>query len=648
MGRTASPKKPSVSNRSLSSRLGVVSAPSPLRFGSSHSASPATSSTGTPVPSIAFDMPAQKRAFDVAVGPATPGGAGVGSTSSSNRSRPDKRSRRQKRKATQPPADTGKESAATATATGDADLEEGEVVEGDFSDLFMVDTTPAAVKPKDRFVPTETLNAATPSKKTTGEPEELVSKPLAAAVEGKELPLAETSMPGAADDAESALDSDDAMRIFAREVAMTDDSDNAEDENDDSDSDEEDEDEPAEEDDFGAAVGQGLMLYDDEEQLQQAIQGRIVDDSAAPTTGRYYKEADLTKTCVLCGEHGHSSRDCTHSQCFICGAIDADHEARNCPVALVCSACGSRGHFARDCPIAPGGSRGSYGQRCNRCGSSNHGAPNCPKLWRIYDTSGPKPPKRKIVLACANCGSGKDHFIDDCMMPRGHPMKHADASAFNRDALGAAGASLPLPSAGPSSSSRRRGGATGKLDMRPRSNTAYEDDAGDDDWFASRNRSNGGGNGGGGGGRDRSRNGGGGRGQQPPPPPAFSGGSRGTHIHFSDSSRNRFEPGPGAHSGSAGRSRRGDYHDQDRDYGASGGRAGGRAGGGGYDSPRDDWRSMYGSERDDRRGGGGGGGGGSGRGTPSLLDRMGTSRSQTPTQHGGGSRRGPSYRGGYV
>lgn len=282
MGRTASPKKPSVSNRSLSSRLGVVSAPSPLRFGSGHSASPATSSTGTPVPSIALAMPAQKRAFDDAVGPATPGGAAVGATSSSNRSRPDKRSRRQKRKATQQPADTGKELAATATATGDADLEEGEVVEGDFSDLFMVDTTPAAVKPKDRFVPTEAPNAATPSKKTTGEPEDLVLKPLAAAAEGEELLLAETSMPDAADDDESALDSDDAMRIFAREVAMTDDSDNAEDENDDSDSDEEDEDEPAEEDDFGAAAGQGLMLYDDEEQLQQAIQGRIVDDSAAP------------------------------------------------------------------------------------------------------------------------------------------------------------------------------------------------------------------------------------------------------------------------------------------------------------------------------------------------------------------------------
>lgn len=38
---------------------------------------------------------------------------------------------------------------------------------------------------------------------------------------------------------------------------------------------------------------------------------------------------------------------------------------------------------------------------------------NCPSQWRVYDTSGPKPPKRKVVLACANCGSGKDHFIDD-------------------------------------------------------------------------------------------------------------------------------------------------------------------------------------------------------------------------------------------
>ncbi|GAA5876563.1 hypothetical protein JCM3774_003140 [Rhodotorula dairenensis] len=447
MGRTASPKKPSVSSRSLSSRLGVVSAPSPLRFGSSSTsaASPSASTNSTPAPAQQAEMPAQKRAFDDAAGPATPAPPGS-AASSAGRTRPDKKSRRlQRRKDKQIstlPSNNHNSSTNTPKSTADADLEEGEVVEGDFSDLFVVDTTPAAVKPKDRFVGDESNSTPLrPKIRSEGDAEDLVALPMAAA-EGKELLAVETAE--AAERGPAALDSDDAMQIFAREVAMTDDSDNDDDDDDDDASDED-------QDEFGGAAGQGLMLYDDEEQLQKAIQGRIVDDSAAPTTGRYYKEADLTKTCVLCGEHGHSSRDCTHSQCFICGAIDTDHEARNCPVALVCSACGSRGHFARDCPIAPG-ARGTYGQRCSRCGSSNHGAPNCPSQWRVYDTSGPKPSKRKVVLACANCGSGKDHFIDDCMMPRGHPMKHADPSAFNRDALGAAAASLPMPSAGPSSS----------------------------------------------------------------------------------------------------------------------------------------------------------------------------------------------------
>ncbi|KAG0664028.1 hypothetical protein C6P46_001888 [Rhodotorula mucilaginosa] len=631
-------------------------------------------------------MPAQKRAYDDPVGPATPAPAGSAS-SSSGRTRPDKKSRRQQRRkekqAAAPTLPLNSNGTSTPRSTKDADLEEGEVVEGDFSDLFVVDTTPAAVRPKDRFLGEQ--SASTPlkgSKEPQGDVEDLVTLPMAAA-EGKELVPEETKE--AREDA-AALDSDDAMRIFAQEMAMTDDSDDDDVSDDDDDEDASDE----EGDEFGGAAGQGLMLYDDEDELQKVIQGRIVDDSAAPTTGRYYKEADLTKTCVLCGEHGHSSRDCTHSQCFICGAIDTDHEARNCPVALVCSACGSRGHFARDCPIAPG-ARGSYGQRCSRCGSSNHGAPNCPSQWRVYDTSGPKPPKRKVVLACANCGSGKDHFIDDCMMPRGHPMKHADPSAFNRGALGAAASSLPVPSAGPSSSSRRRGGATGKLDMRPRV-SAYEDDAGDDDWFASRSRGGGGGGGGGGSaGRDRNRGSGGGggsRGQQPPPPPPLSfrnggsggGGGRGdraTHIHFSETSRNRYDPSASASrsSGGAGnpssadRRRDRDYYDPDRDYSSGGRNASGGGGRGasssGYDSPRqqqqEDWRSLYGSgggdrDRDRSRasaargprsllervgGGGGGGRGGGGGSAPS-------SRSQTPTQQGGGGRRGPSYRGGYV
>lgn len=41
------------------------------------------------------------------------------------------------------------------------------------------------------------------------------------------------------------------------------------------------------------------------------------------------------------------------------------------------------------------------------------GSKNCSSLWRIYDTSDAKPTKRKIVFACGNDGSTKDHFIDD-------------------------------------------------------------------------------------------------------------------------------------------------------------------------------------------------------------------------------------------
>ncbi|BGP52551.1 hypothetical protein JCM8202v2_000106 [Rhodotorula sphaerocarpa] len=607
-------------------------------------------------------MPAQKRAFDDPVGPATPSSASAaaagGDARRDKKPRASKKSRKGKSATPQLPLNAGPPAAAS---TEDADLEEGEVVEGDFSDLFVVDTTPAAVRPKDRFVPTEQPGAApTPSKKSRGtaEPQDLVAQPVATA-EGKDLPPTKEEANGGMDVDQEALDSDDAMRIFAQEVGMSDDSDE---DLDDSDSES---DEGGNAFGGGGAGGEGLMLYDDEDSLQKAIQGRIVDDSSAPATGRYYKEADLTKTCVLCGEHGHTSRDCTHSQCFVCGVIDTEHEARNCPVSLVCSACGSRGHFARDCRIAPGGSRGSYTQRCQQCGSSNHKSTNCPSVWRSYDTSGPKPPKRKVVLACANCGNGKDHFIDDCMMPRGHPMKHSDPSAFNREALGAAAANLPLPTAGPSSTSRRRGGATGKLDMRPRgAGIRVEEEAGDDDWFASRARSGGGG--GGSAMRDRGRGsggGGGGGGGGRGPPPAFSfrngggpvsGGRGSTHTVFGDSYR------------SGGSGRRGGYDDLDRDRDYSARRSGGGGGGGssrsGYDSPRDDRRSSYGG-----KGSGGGGGGGGDRGEdrrggppPSLLDRVGgggggsggSSRSSTPVHGGsaGGGRagRGPSYRGGYM
>lgn len=224
-------------------------------------------------------MPAQKRAFDDPVGPATPSSASAaaagGEARRDKKPRASKKSRKGKSATPQLPLNAGPPAAAS---TEDADLEEGEVVEGHFSDLFVVDTTPAAVRPKDRFVPTEQPGAApTPSKKLAGtaEPQDLVAQPVAAA-EGKDLPPTKEETNGGMDVDQEALDSDDAMRIFAQEVGMSDDSD---DDSDDSDSES---DEGGNAFGGGGAGGEGLMLYDDEDSLQKAIQGRIVDDSSAP------------------------------------------------------------------------------------------------------------------------------------------------------------------------------------------------------------------------------------------------------------------------------------------------------------------------------------------------------------------------------
>ncbi|KPV77997.1 uncharacterized protein RHOBADRAFT_50520 [Rhodotorula graminis WP1] len=624
MGRTPV-RKAAPQSRSLSSRLGSAlpsgastpSRPSPLQF---DFAPPTTTDTDSQ-----SSMPAQKRTFDDPVGPATPASAAAKDGSG-------KKPRRTRR------GGVAHKRARAAEATkqdGGDDDDGGPAVEGDFDDLFMVDTTPAAVREQDRFVPTPSAAAAatdSPLKQgahgENGEQEEdMLTAPVAQS-EGEALPADELAED---EDGDRTMDSDDVLRAFAREVADTDDEDL---------SDESDEDE----DDMPTPVVPA-PLYDNEEDLQKAIEGRIVDDSSAPVTGRYYKEADLTKTCVLCGEHGHSSRDCTHSQCFVCGKIDADHEARDCPVALVCMACGSRGHFARDCTVNPGGGgRGFGASRCSLCPSNSHMTINCPSHWRVYDTSGPKPPKRKVVLACANCGSTRDHFIDDCFLPRGHPMKHAEPSAFNRAALGSSFSGAPYPSSSSASASaygaaapsgRRSGGATGKLDRRPTGASAQryagaEDD--DDDWFASRSRAGGSGgrSGGGGGGRGGAARGGGGGGGGG----GYGPGGRGTHTHFGGGGSDR-DDGRSRHDGRGGGGGRGDYHDRDgySMYRGSGsdsrseGRRGGD-GGGRRDSGRNGSGSSGGARLLDRFGGGGDSGGGPGGG-----------------RSGG---RKPRYQGGYV
>ncbi|KAM0793592.1 hypothetical protein ACM66B_001025 [Microbotryomycetes sp. NB124-2] len=497
--------------------------------------------------------------------------------------------------------------------TRDTDDQAETEVQGDFSDLFVIDTTPSAVP------------------RQAGDDED------------------------ATDDK---VDATDKIKQFTEQVYVV----SSEDESDSDD--DNDEDESAETTtasgnttsraqsrnatvDAEMSTANGDIDDDDSFEMPQELRGTIVDDSAAKVTGRYYKEADLTKSCALCGERGHSSRECEHSQCFVCGAIDSEHEARHCPVMLVCAGCGSRGHFVKNCPSS-NGRRAPMHQKCSLCPSTLHMTANCPTLWRIYDRKGAKPSKRSIVLACANDGTTKDHFIDDCYLPRGHPIRVADPSAFNRAALGDAASRAPQPSLGP-------GGASGKMRRQAQMNADRQrmidndNDVGDDDWFASRSRA--------------------------PPSHGSSGGrhnksSRGGSSRDSpvDTRGDRFAGGrgPGGKSGkfaraNAAKKADGPSHfrfgDSLKDRFTDSTRPGSSGGGGrewGRPSPRDD----------DRRGRGGGGDrqsldygdrrqnyadddrrdrdrpdsarkhGGNGGGTPSLASRM-------------GPRPAPRYQGGY-
>jgi hypothetical protein len=155
--------------------------------------------------------------------------------------------------------------AASKAATDDGEQEEGEVVEGDFSDLFMVDVTPSAIPAEAAYV-----GAAAASPVKAGGEQKAETK-----MEEKARLLAQ-------EEAE--------MRAFAEEVLIEE-------------SDEDDDEDDEEEEEGGQkAMPYGEdVLYEDEEALQAAIRGKIVDDSAAKTTGRYYKETDLTRSCALCG-----------------------------------------------------------------------------------------------------------------------------------------------------------------------------------------------------------------------------------------------------------------------------------------------------------------------------------------------------------
>ena len=133
-------------------------------------------------------------------------------------------------------------------SVGNGEEEEGEIDE--WAGLIMFDTTPSAVKPEAVFG-NEAIEEATAviDQESLRRAEEAEDKRLEKLAKDQE---AET------------------MRLFAKEVAGSDESSLESDEDDD------DEDEPER-----GAETKGEVLYDNEMDLQKAIQHRIVDDSAA-------------------------------------------------------------------------------------------------------------------------------------------------------------------------------------------------------------------------------------------------------------------------------------------------------------------------------------------------------------------------------
>ncbi|CAO1617677.1 unnamed protein product [Parajaminaea phylloscopi] len=119
------------------------------------------------------------------------------------------------------------------------------------------------------------------------------------------------------------------------------------------------------------------------------IEGHLGDFTqidADASVSRYYdvaaaEERKALKECEICGEKGHTKRDCSHLLCASCGATD-EHTTRDCPVGISCFRCGQRGHRRNECTADL--RRLPRHRDCGRCGSHNHAETTCPTYWRIY------------------------------------------------------------------------------------------------------------------------------------------------------------------------------------------------------------------------------------------------------------------------
>lgn len=89
------------------------------------------------------------------------------------------------------------------------------------------------------------------------------------------------------------------------------------------------------------------------------------------------------KTCSICGQEGHFSKECDFLRCHLCG--ERGHFMKDC-LRLFCSNCRKQGHFAKDCTKEricryckqPGHEvKDCPTKSCSRCGSKNHTTHRC-------------------------------------------------------------------------------------------------------------------------------------------------------------------------------------------------------------------------------------------------------------------------------
>jgi hypothetical protein len=98
--------------------------------------------------------------------------------------------------------------------------------------------------------------------------------------------------------------------------------------------------------------------------LNHSVPMAIKTCSLCGQEGHFTKECDLMK-CHLCSEKGHFMKDCIRLFCSNCR--QQGHFAKDCKKEKLCRCCRQPGHQVKDCPY----------KTCTRCGSKTHPTSRC-------------------------------------------------------------------------------------------------------------------------------------------------------------------------------------------------------------------------------------------------------------------------------